>query len=906
MRQARFSGLNDGGAEPARLSLAALLAFDLRLAAHSWAQQVAAERARCLAVAVPLLGAWHLLWMALLVHGLWAAGTYPLASALPLPLAAILALDLGLALALRAPRLPAHRQVWLMAAHGAATGGLWIAAALIAAAAPAGGSMAVRAALVAGAGSGLPAFFLVPALAFLGCGVAWLAGLALGVAPPLLVVGAALGVVLLWLSLFRAHDQIAAAHRRILLETQVRKAARFVNDFEASGRGWFWETNAEGQLTYVSGQLAARLGLDGAAMLGTRFEDVLFARDADHPLSFHLTARFPFTEVMVRARDSDEIWWSLSGSPNFDEYGRFLGFRGLGANVSEQQRGEAETRRLATIDSLTNLPNRATMRATLDAALANADERRRGCALFTIDLDRFKQVNDTLGHPVGDKLLRKVAERLTAAIGPRGQVGRLGGDEFEAVLPGIDAQGTLAELAGGIISEISRPYVIDGHRIEIGASVGIAVAWPGKTHSAALIRDADLALYAAKADGRGTFRFFVPEMHAETADRQMLGNDLREALGKGQLRLFYQPIVDSVSEEVLAFEALLRWQHPTRGLLTPDLVIPLAEENGLMPAIGDWVLRTACADAARWPDHIRVAVNLSPAELADPALPATVTATVARAGLDPDRLELEVCEAVFLDSGGTTDARLRALKRIGVRLALDNFGTGQVGLAHLRTAPLDKIKIDRSFVEGAAAPGSRNGAIVRGIVVLAESLGMDTTAEGVEAPAEVNLVRRLGCSQVQGFLFGRPMPAERALELALASRPTAELVGFARPPRHRLIRNGRLHWDGCSVAVRLRNISERGAMIECDSALAAGTPVSLDLDDAGTVAAQIRWQERGQMGLMFDQPFNLARLARSALAPVRGAAMVVPEYLKPGAERVPEPAAADSPLAVKRRSAARR
>jgi len=905
MRQARFSGLNGGGADGARLSLAALLRFDLAPADQYWAEEVAAERARGLAVAVPLLGAWHLLWMALLVHGLWSDGAEILASPLPLLLSAILALDLGLGLALRRPRLRSDRQVWLVAAHCAATGGLWIAAALVAGATPEGTSLAVRAALIAGAGSSLPAFFLVPALALLSSAIAWSAALAVGVAPPLLVVGAAIVMVLVWLSLFRAHDQVVAGHRRILLEAQVGKAARFVQDFEASGRGWFWETNAEGQLTYVSAELATKLGLDPSAMLGTRFEDVLFARDAQNPLSFHLAARFPFAETIVRARDCDEVWWSLSGNPNFDRYGRFLGFRGLGANVSEQQRGEAETRRLATIDSLTGLPNRATMRRTLESALANADERRRGCGLFLIDLDRFKQVNDTLGHPVGDKLLKKVAARLTAAIGPRGQVGRLGGDEFEAVLPGLDAEGSLAELAGGIISEISRPFEVDGHRIEIGASVGIAVARPGKAYSDGLVRDADLALYAAKAAGRGTFRFFAPEMHAEAADRQLLANDLREALGRDQLRLLYQPIVDSVSEEVLAFEALLRWQHPSRGVLPPSLVIPLAEENGLMAAIGDWVLRTACADAATWPDHIRVAVNLSPAQLADPALPATVTATVARSRLDPDRVELEVCEAVFLVDDGATDSRLQALKRIGVRLALDNFGTGQVGLAHLRTAPLDKIKIDRSFVGGAAAPGSRNGAIVRGIVVLAESLGMDTTAEGVEAQAEVDLVRRLGCSQVQGFLFGRPMPAEEALELARASRPTAEVIGFSRPPRHRLIRNGRLRWDGHCVPVRLRNISEGGAMVDCDSALAPGTAVSLDLDETGTVAAEIRWEQRGQLGLRFDRPFNLARLAPAGTPPVRAPAMVVPEYLKPVAERAPE-FAGDSPLAVKKRAATRR
>jgi diguanylate cyclase (GGDEF)-like protein len=582
----------------------------------------------------------------------------------------------------------------------------------------------------------------------------------------------------------------------------------------------------------------------------------------------------------VRAPTGDDVWWSLSGSPNFDAYGRFLGFRGLGSNLSEQRRSEAEASKLARYDSLTNLPNRAMMRSMLDQALANADARRRGCALMVIDLDRFKQVNDTLGHPVGDKLLKKVAARLTEVLGEDGQVGRLGGDEFEAILPGIEEEGRLSELAKRLIEQVSRPYKIEGHEVRIGTSVGIAVAVPGKTLAEGLIKDADVALYAAKADGRGTFRFFAQEMHALATERQILEKDLREALAGDQLTLVYQPIVDSVSEEVVAFEALLRWHHPARGLLPPALVIPLAEETGLMPRIGDWVLRTACAQAAKWPRHIRVAVNLSPVQFADPALAATVTGTLAASQLDPERLELEINEAVFLADRKVTEATLTRLRGLGVRLALDNFGTGHSGLGHLRDAPLDKIKIDQSFVRGATAPGSRNGAIVRAIVVLAESLGMDTTAEGAETIEELSLIRRLGCSQVQGFIFARPMPAEEALALATESRPSAEVVGFSRPPRHRLIRNGRLLWQGRTLPVRLRNISTGGAMIECDSELEPGTPIELDLAEAGTLPAEVRWCQQGQVGLHFGEEFALGKLARTRR---KGAA---PQALKP---EYPEP-----------------
>jgi hypothetical protein len=275
-----------------------------------------------------------------------------------------------------------------------------------------------------------------------------------------------------------------------------------------------------------------------------------------------------------------------------------------------------------------------------------------------------------------------------------------------------------------------------------------------------------------------------------------------------------------------------------------------------------------------------VAVNLSPVQFADPALAATVTGTLAASRLDPERLELEITEAVFLADRNVTEATLTRLRSIGVRLALDNFGTGHSGLGHLRDAPLDKIKIDQSFVRGAAAPGSRNGAIVRSIVVLAESLGMDTTAEGAETIEELALIRRLGCSQVQGFVFARPMPAEEALVLATESRPTAEVVGFSRPPRHRLIRNGRLIWQGIALPVRLRNISAGGAMIECDNQLEPGTPVELDLAEAGTLPAEVRWCQQGQVGLHFGEEFSLGKLARTRR---RGGAphMLKPEYLEP-------------------------
>ncbi|HEX8626001.1 MAG TPA: EAL domain-containing protein [Allosphingosinicella sp.] len=863
--------------------LAELLLFDFTPAADEDDDRAARERARTVQLSVPLLSGSHALWSAVLIGGLTASGATAGLAGLTGLLLLILLLDGSFWLGLKRLKLRPHQAMRLAALHGAATAGLWLASATLVA--PEAQTLVVKAALIAGAGSAIAVFFTVPLLMILAVSTTFLVATAMPSEEPVLAIGGAFSLFLLCLGVARSRQFLLAARQRLALEWQAEKARRFVADFEASGRGWFWETNADGALTYVSEPLAAHIGLTAAELIGRRFEDVLLLDSGDgddsrRTLGFHLSARFPFADAVVRAPTGDDVWWSLSGSPNFDGYGRFLGFRGLGSNLSEQRRNEAEASKLARYDSLTGLPNRAMMRAMLDQALTNADARRRGCALMIIDLDRFKQVNDTLGHPVGDKLLKKVAGRLAKVLGEDGQVGRLGGDEFEAILPGIEEEGRLSELARRLIEEVSRPYKIEGHEVRIGTSVGIAVAVPDKTLAEGLIKDADVALYAAKADGRGTFRFFAQEMHALATERQILETDLRYALANDQLTLVYQPIVDSVSEEVVAFEALLRWHHPGRGLLPPNLVIPLAEETGLMPQIGDWVLRTACAEAAKWPRHIRVAVNLSPVQFADPALAATVTGTLAASGLDPERLELEINEAVFLADRKVTEATLTRLRGLGVRLALDNFGTGHSGLGHLRDAPLDKIKIDQSFVRGATTPGSRNGAIVRAIVVLAESLGMDTTAEGAETIEELSLIRRLGCSQVQGYIFAKPMPAQEALALATESRPSAEVIGFSRPPRHRLIRNGRLLWHGRTLPVRLRNISAGGAMIECDSELEPGTAVDLDLSEAGTLAAEVRWCQQGQIGLHFGEEFALGKLARTRR---KGGTpkMVTPEFLEP-------------------------
>lgn len=689
-------------------------------------------------------------------------------------------------------------------------------------------------------------------------------------APPLVTTGVAvLSTILVAYSVIVARTVIAAGRRRLDLDVLARKALRFVGEFENSGRGWFWETNAEGTLSYVSQQLADDFQCEPEALLGRQFTNLLSvdtnsltaSYEERKTLGFHLSARFPFADVVVRPANDQDVHWSLSGNPIFDERGRFLGFRGIGTDLTEQRRTEREISRLARFDSLTGLPNRALMRQTLEEALRNATSRKKGCALFLIDLDRFKNVNDTLGHPIGDALLRAVAERLKGVMGDHAQVGRLGGDEFKAVLPGIVDISLLESLARTLIDHVSRPYSIEGNRIRIGASVGIAIGDPGRACADSLIRNADLALYAAKAAGRGKHCFYKPAMHSELTDRQRLEDDLRQAIARGELWVAYQAIVRAAGEEISGFEALVRWTHPIRGAISPEKFIPLAEEAGIIGRIGQWVLHTALSEAAHWPDQVRVAVNLSPVQFNDPSIVDIVAQALKETGVRAERLELEITEGVFLADGESTDDTFAKLKRLGVRLALDDFGTGYSSLGYLKKAPFDKIKIDQSFVRGAASAANRNSAIIRAIVTLAESLEMDTTAEGVETHDDLHLIRELGCNQVQGFIFGRPATAEAAREMALRVRVEADGYQCIREPRHRLMRRAIVEIDGEITEIRLRNISAMGALAECPLPVSPGTMLTIDIIGVGPVSGCVRWAQSGKFGVQFDDTFNLARLA---------------------------------------------
>jgi diguanylate cyclase (GGDEF)-like protein len=442
-------------------------------------------------------------------------------------------------------------------------------------------------------------------------------------------------------------------------------------------------------------------------------------------------------------------------------------------DITEQRRSEAKIAHMALHDPLTGLANRALLNERLEHAITRA-KGGEIVAAHLIDLDLFKNVNDTLGHPVGDKLLSLVSSRLRRLVREGDTIARMGGDEFAIVQIAINGPPDATSLAHRVIEAVSAPYEIEGHQVVIGASVGIAVGPGDGLNDHELMRNADLALYKAKADGRGTFRFFEPDMDAQVQARRALENDLRKALPAGEFELHYQPVVDLASNDICGLEALIRWHHPEQGMVAPNAFIPLAEEIGLIIPLGEWVIREACAAAARWPEDLKVAVNISPAQFRSPGLVQVIFNALAASGLAAERLELEITETVLLQDSEATLIKLYQLRELGVRIAMDDFGTGYSSLSYLQSFPFDKIKIDRSFIKDITeSSGSLN--IVRAVAALAKGLGMTTTAEGVETKEQLDTIALEGCTEMQGFLFSRPLPPQEIERLFLSQRRQVEL-----------------------------------------------------------------------------------------------------------------------------------
>lgn len=663
-----------------------------------------------------------------------------------------------------------------------------------------------------------------------------------------------------------------SAQRTVAVNT--RKPGKYnpeiLAQVEASGVGSFWASDENGNLAYLSPGAFISLG-DGADKLyGAPVTSIFLDAESDEgranirPLNFSVVSNSKIENQIVQVevptvndhQRTAPRWWRISGKPYFDKDGVFQGYRGNFVDITLEYRQQQDINRQSQYDELTGLANRRRINARLKTILNSYQAAGRTCALMMLDLDRFKHVNDTMGHPAGDELLKQVADRLNSLVKDRGEVGRLGGDEFQIILPDFDDRAELRHLAGRIIQMLSQPYSINGRRAMIGTSIGIAIAPYDGLESTDLNRAVDLALYAAKEAGRGTYRFYTAELREQAAKGADVQNHLRDALERGEFNLNYQPLVNPRDGQVKCFEALMRWNRPGADDVSPAIFIPIAEQSDLIVKLGDWALRRACMDAAQWPERIRIAVNVSAKQFMTADFCKSVAKALKESGLDPARLELELTESVFVGEVESVDTTFSQLKKMGVRMAMDDFGTGYSSLGYLKRAPFDKIKIDQSFVRGCTESGDTNPAIISAIVAIADALDMETVAEGVEAMDELELVTDRGADLVQGYIYSKPLSQSELVE-----RFEAGLLAFTPdgPPRFRSDRLtafrkiGLIHEDHY-YNVMLRNISKSGARIEGLAGVPKGTEVVLDLGGGQLAVGKVVQATESSQGIEFETP----------------------------------------------------
>jgi diguanylate cyclase (GGDEF)-like protein len=583
----------------------------------------------------------------------------------------------------------------------------------------------------------------------------------------LALANAALGTLMIFGVLRSAKAQVLFELANNVLHEKSETVSLLLREFEDSGADWLWQTDTGRCVTHTSPRFAYALEADPKAIEGQPLLKLIAGDswetgqypEALHELAERLKRREPFSNLIVPVTiNGVRRWWELSASPRQSESGAFLGFRGVGSDVTEQRESAEKISHLARFDTLTGLPNRLQLTEALGQALADADQWRRRCGFMMIDLDRFKAVNDTLGHPVGDRLLAQVAKRLKMIMSANELCGRLGGDEFAVVLKDASDAGYVATVAKNIIDTLSKPYEVDQNTLFIGASVGSAVGpMDGRTVEL-LMRSADLALYRSKEDGGSTHHSYQHKLHANAEEKRVLEFELRNALNADQFHLEYQPVVEANGDHgITGFEALLRWNNPKFGLVSPAKFIPVAEDARLIVPIGNWVLRQACADAMKWPDTVKIAVNVSVDQLTSQGFVESVVQALHDTGLPAWRLELEVTESIFVRDGGLAVQVLDRLRKLGLKLSLDDFGTGYSSLGYLSNIRFDTIKVDRSFVTGAAKGKAECIAIIRAVVAMADALDIATTAEGVENETELAMIQQFGCDKIQGYYFGRPM-----------------------------------------------------------------------------------------------------------------------------------------------------
>jgi diguanylate cyclase (GGDEF)-like protein/PAS domain S-box-containing protein len=556
----------------------------------------------------------------------------------------------------------------------------------------------------------------------------------------------------------------------LTLEEREQTVSLLLREYESSDADWLWQTNAQFCFKNVSARFARATGraideLEGASLLD--FVKAVPRRDQSARRS-HAAAlatigrREAFTEVVigVPVPGGGTRLIELSARPTFSRHGRFTGYHGVGSDVTAARQAADRIAHMARHDALTSLPNRLQLMDDMAAALKQAEARGTQCAMLLVDLDRFKTINDSLGHVAGDYLLQQVSRSFETVISDEMTAGRLGGDEFAIVVPLAESRQELEQLCLALISALQGPFLYREQRLFVGASIGVAFGPRDGTTVEEIVRNADLALYRAKDGSGNDIRFYEPGLHARAEERRKLELALRAAMDQGEFHLAFQPVVAAQSGQITSCEALLRWHNPELGDIPPAKFIPIAEETGMLGRIGEWVLRRACKEAASWPEDVGVAVNVSPRQLRDPGFIVTLVSALTQAGLDPARLELEVTESVFLELTGATQKVLQQIQSLGVNLAMDDFGTGYSSLGYLRRADFDTLKIDQSFVQSISSDDPESTAIIRAVVALAGSLGMRTVAEGVSTVEQLDLVRGLGCDRIQGYIFSRPVSAE--------------------------------------------------------------------------------------------------------------------------------------------------
>ncbi|MFM7027106.1 MAG: putative bifunctional diguanylate cyclase/phosphodiesterase [Chakrabartia sp.] len=553
---------------------------------------------------------------------------------------------------------------------------------------------------------------------------------------------------------------------------------------DASGGDWIWQTDAGRCLVGVSPRLAQVLGAAPAEIEGRPILQVLAGPGWDRgdaspslqDFADKLLQRERFVGHMLPVEIAGETrWWQLSATPRLDGQGRFLGFRGVGSDVTEAHRSVDRISRMARFDPLTSLPNRAHLMEALDLALTAAAARRGRCALLLVDLDRFKLVNDSFGHPMGDKLLTQAADRLRSLASGAGLCGRLGGDEFAIVVHEADSPAQIADLGARIIAGLSAPYEIDQTRLVIGACIGSATSPRDGRTMDSLVRAADLALYQSKREGGGRATAYQPRFEADAEERRLLEIALHGALERQELALSYQPVWDTTHNGLCGFEALLRWQRPGCAALTTDQFLPLARETRLIVPIGGWALRAACQQAAGWPRPLPIAVNIAGEQLADPGFLASVMQALSQSGLEPQRLTIDVSEEALRVAGPGGVQVLAQVQRLGIGLELGEFGIGPSALSHLSEARFAGVKLHPALVHDAARQDRESIARLRAITTLARSLGVTANAVGIETDAQLQMARALGASHVQGFLLGPPLP-EAELPALMANPAMARAV----------------------------------------------------------------------------------------------------------------------------------